>query len=187
MCKQDRQEIQRSKCSHVLLKKKIRDYRTWLSYSLTENEFIFSNINEGNSFSGNSDITHHLTWSHSYEWSNFNISLGWNIRTGIPYTKANGIIDTIDGMLIDFDNTNSGRLPDYHRLDISTTYKFNISKNKKWRGKFGVSLLNIYNRKNVLSRTYEIRPSTTQDPDNLREINKSSLGITPNLVFRMEF
>lgn len=171
----------------ILLKKKINDYRTWLSYTIMENEFTFNSINEGKPFSGNSDITHHLTWSHTYDWKNFNISLGWNIRTGIPYTRAIGILDTPEGTVIDFDNTNGARLPDYHRLDISTTYKFNISKNEKWRGKFGVSLLNIYDRKNVLSRTYEIRQSTTQDPDNLREINKSSLGITPNLVFRIEF
>ncbi|MFG6685335.1 TonB-dependent receptor domain-containing protein [Mariniflexile sp. HNIBRBA6329] len=171
----------------VLINKKIKDYRTWLSYSITENEFTFNNINGGNSFSGNSDITHHLTWSHTYDWKNFNVSLGWNIRTGIPYTKANGITDTTEGFVIDFDKTNGSRLPDYHRLDISTTYKFNLSENSKWKGKIGLSLLNIYNRENILSRTYEIRQGAASDAERLREINKSSLGITPNLVFRVEF
>ena len=171
----------------MLINKKINDYRTWLSYSITENEFTFNNINEGNPFSGNSDITHHLTWSHSYDWKRLNVSLGWNIRTGIPYTMANGVINTSDGLVIDFDKTNGGRLPDYHRLDISTAYKFNLSKNSEWKGKIGFSLLNIYNRENILSRTYEIRQGAASDAERLREINKSSLGITPNLVFRAEF
>ena len=158
-----------------------------MSYSLINNEFTFADINSGNSFPGNFDITHHLNWSHTYEWYRFNVSLGWNIRTGIPYTRALGISETNDGFVIDYDETNKERLPNYHRLDISTTYKFNISENGKWKGKLGFSLLNIYNKKNTLSRTYEKRQSVDQNNQELREINKSSLGITPNLVFRIEF
>ncbi|MGM5469140.1 TonB-dependent receptor domain-containing protein [Flavobacteriaceae bacterium LMO-SS05] len=171
----------------LLIKKKIQNYRTWISYSLVNNDFTFSNINNGDSFPGNSDITQQLTWSHTYEWKRFDISLGWNLRTGIPFTKAIGIRDTPNGSVIDFEKTNGDRLPNYHRLDISTTYKFNISNTNHWKGKLGFSLLNIYNQKNVLSRTYEKRQSNTDASEVLREINKISLGITPNLVFRVEF
>ncbi|WP_298237219.1 TonB-dependent receptor [uncultured Algibacter sp.] len=171
----------------VLIKKKIQNYRTWLSYSIMNNDFTFDNINNGESFSGNTDITHHLTWSHTYEWNRFNVSLGWNIRTGIPYTKAAGLIDTPDGTVIDFKETNGARLPNYDRVDISATYKFNVSTNEKWKGKLGVSLLNLYNKENILSRTYEKRQSTTETGEVLREVNRSSLGITPNVVFRLEF
>lgn len=170
----------------VLIKKKINNYRTWLSYSLINNDFKFSEINNGKSFPGNFDITNQFIWSHSYEWKNFSASLGWSIRTGIPYTKAVGITENVDGAFIDFEEINSRRLPNYHRLDASVTYKFNISEDKKWKGKFGFSLLNIYDTENILSRTYQIRQNA--DGDNvLREINKISLGITPNLVFRVEF
>lgn len=171
----------------VLLKKKINKYRTWLSYSLINNKFTFNEINDGNSFSGNFDITHQLTWSHSYEWNNFNLSLGWTIRTGTPFTKALGIIETTDNVLIDFAEINRNRLPNYHRLDLSATYKFNISQNEKWKGKFGFSLQNIYDKKNILSRTYKTRQSDIDGSNILREINKTSLGITPNVLFRIEF
>lgn len=171
----------------LLVKKKIQNYRTWLSYSFIDNDFTFNNINNGDPFSGNSDITHQLTWSHTYEWKRVDISLGWNLRTGIPYTKAIGIMDTPNGSVIEFDETNGNRLANYHRLDISATYKFNISNNEKWKGKLGFSLLNIYNQKNVLSRTYEKRQSNTDASEVLREINKISLGITPNLVLRIDF
>jgi outer membrane receptor for ferrienterochelin and colicin len=171
----------------LLVKKKIQNYRTWLSYSFVNNDFTFNNFNNGDSFPGNSDITHQLTWSHTYEWKSFDVSLGWNLRTGIPYTKAIGIMDTPNGSVIEFERTNGDRLPNYHRLDISTTYKFNISKNDQWKGKLGFSLLNIYNQKNILSRTYEKRQSNTDASEVLREINKISLGITPNLVLRLEF
>ncbi|HKK12112.1 MAG TPA: TonB-dependent receptor, partial [Flavobacteriaceae bacterium] len=171
----------------LLVKKRIQNYRTWLSFTLVNNDFTFSNINDGNSFPSNSDITHQLTWSHTYEWNNFDISLGWTLRTGIPYTKATGLVDTPDGTVINFEKVNGDRLPNYHRLDASATYKFNISRNNKWKGKLGVSVLNVYNKKNVLSRTYEKRQNTSDSGVTLREINKISLGITPNFVFRVEF
>ena len=171
----------------IFIKKKIQNYRTWLSYSLVDNEFTFNDINNGNSFPGNSDIRHHLSWSHTYDWNHFNISLGWIYRTGIPYTKALGIVDTPNGSVIEFDDTNGDRLPDYHRLDVSTTYNFNMSKNEKWKGKIGFSLLNLYDGENILSRTYEKRQSTTENKEVVREINKTSIGITPNFVFRVEF
>ena len=171
----------------LLIKKKIQNYRTWLSYSFVDNDFRFNNINDGNSFPSNADITHQLTWSHTYAWNGFDVSLGWSLRTGIPYTKATGIEDTPNGSVINFEETNGDRLPNYHRLDISTTYNFNFSKNNKWKGKLGFSLLNVYNQKSILSRTYEKRQSNTNTGEVLREINKISLGITPNLVFRVEF
>jgi len=171
----------------VLLKKKIDNYRTWLSYSLTDTEFTFNDFNDGNPFPGNFDITHRLTWAHTYEWNNFHFSLGWNIRTGIPYTKAEGVIETNDGYVIEYDEINSARLPNYHRLDLSATYKFNLSESPKWKGKIGFSLLNIYNEKNILSRTYEKRQSTIDNTEILREINKTSVGITPNILFRVDF
>ena len=171
----------------LLVKKKIENYRTWLSYALTNDDFTFDQINDGNSFSGNSDITHQLTWSHTYQWKGLDVSLGWNWRTGIPYTKATGIMDVSGAPVITFDKINGDRLPDYHRLDVSTTYKFNISKNDRWKGKLGFSLINVLNQKNVLSRTYESRQPDQNSDYELREINKISLGITPNAVFRVEF
>ncbi|WP_242158073.1 TonB-dependent receptor plug domain-containing protein [Aestuariivivens sediminis] len=171
----------------VLIKKKIQNYRTWLSYSLINNDFLFKTINNGEKFPGNTDITHNLVWSHTYEWNHFNLSLGWNIRTGIPFTRATGTENTPNGTVIVFEDTNRARLPDYHRLDLSATYTFKLSKKDNWKGKLGVSLLNIYNRENVLSRTYEIRQNTQNSEAELREINKTSLGLTPNLVFRVQF
>lgn len=174
----------------VLIKKKIDNYRTWLSYSYIKNRFTFSDVNDGNPFPGNFDITNHLTWSHSYLWKNFNFSLGWNIRTGTPYTEATGIDIDDDGFLtINYSKTNGERLSDYHRLDFSSTYTFNLSKDQKWKGKLGLSLLNIYNNKSVLNRTYRAVPVFNNDEVTyeLRTIDKVSLGMTPNVVFRVEF
>ncbi|WP_299883629.1 TonB-dependent receptor [uncultured Lacinutrix sp.] len=167
----------------ILLKKKINNYRTWLSYSLMKNDYTFRAIDNGEPFPANFHIVNQFNWSHTYQWNKFDFSLGFNFRTGIPYTKALGLDDN---SFIVYDKTNGDRLPDYHRLDFSSTYNFNISRNEKWKGKLGLSLFNLYNKTNVLNRTY--RTKLTSDGEQvLREIERKSLGITPNIVFRVNF
>lgn len=174
----------------VLIEKKINDYQTWMSYSYTDNKFEFSLINNGLRFPGNYDIRHYFRWAHSYTIKNFKFSLGWNYRTGTPYTPVTSQTQANGDLFIFIGDTNSTRIPDYHRLDFSGTYTFNFDKKNNWKGKIGFSLLNIYDRKNLLERYYEIRPFLNQDDNvqfRLETVDKFSLGLTPNLVFRVDF
>lgn len=169
----------------VLVKKKINGYRTWLSYSTMRKKFKFYTINNGKRFNGNFHIAHQFYWAQSYDFNNFNISLGWQFRTGIPYTKGIGL--DVDNTIL-FGAINAHRLPNYHRLDFSSTFKFTVSKQKKYKGKLGLSVINLYNRKSVLGRDYKVRLSSAGNEDYfLQEVEKSALGITPNVVFRLEF
>ncbi|MFK7747201.1 MAG: TonB-dependent receptor plug domain-containing protein [Kordia sp.] len=174
----------------VLIEKTINNYQTWMGYSYTDNNFEFSLINNGLAFPGNYDIRHYFRWAHSYTINNFKFSLGWNYRTGTPYTPVTSQTQDNGDLFIFFGDTNSTRIPDYHRLDFSGTYTFNFDKKSNWKGKIGFSLLNIYDRKNLLERYYEIRPFLNQDDNvqfRLETVDKFSLGMTPNLVFRVDF
>jgi len=169
----------------ILIKKRIQDYRTWIGYSYTDQDFKFENTNNGNSFPGNFDIKHSLSWIHSYQWKRLELSLGWTIRTGRPFTPANGITDTGGVFSIDYDEINSDRLNTYHRLDFSGSYKLNLSKKDTWRGKIGFSLFNIYNQNNTLNRTFNIK--SNNGANLLQVVNTFSAGITPNLSLRIDF
>ncbi len=171
----------------ILIKKKINNYRTFMSYSLTNNKSTFSAINNGNSFRGNQDIRNSFSWSHSYKMKDFDFSLGWTIRTGIPYTNAEGLTTNDENnTVINYEKVNAERLPNYHRLDFSAYYKFQFTKSEKWKGKFGLSVLNIYDKQNILNRDYDIR-FDDNGVETLQILDRYSLGITPNLVFRVEF
>lgn len=71
------------------------------------------------------DITHNLTWigkkNLTAAWQ-----IGWNLKlaTGRPYTPVTGSqADTLSGLLQPvFGETNSARLPVYHRLDLRLTW-----------------------------------------------------------------
>ena len=177
----------------LLLKKRINNFRTWVSYSLSKTEFSFKDLNTIK-FPGNFDQRHVLTFSNTYKWKQLQFSLGWTLATGRPYSQPTGIDSFVDGNgnnvneLI-FDRQNGERLDTYHKLDASVLYDFFIGKSKKYKARVGVSALNVYNRENEIDKVFRIDPNSadpTNDPQ-IIEQTRIGLGITPNVVFRISF
>jgi len=164
-----------------LIKKRFHNFRTWVGYTFNNINYTFPEIQEA-SFPGNNDITHNFRISNTLELAHWEFSLGWFWRSGAPFTDADLVNDEID-----FTTPNAQRLPNYHRMDLSLTYNFNFSKNSVWKGQLGASILNIYNRQVPLSVSYRLDEDTDNDQIELEILRQQSLGITPNLTFRMWF
>lgn len=174
----------------VLLKKRINNYSSWLGYTYSHNIFKFDDLNQGNKFRANNNSRHSLIWSHAYKWNNFQFSLGWKFRTGIPYTNAKGIVDDGEEFNILYENVNAETLPSYHRIDASVVYSFNWPKSSSTKVKLGLSLLNLYNRRNILNKSfslYEFEDEYGNVNAELQTFNRQSLEFTPNMFFRVEF
>lgn len=176
----------------ILLKKKINNYSTWVGYTYSTTDFVFDDLNNGNAFRGNNDITHSLTWSHAYQWNSIQFSLGWKFRSGTPFTEAIGTQTDADGdTIINYGAINAETLPAYHRMDISALYDFKLSQKANGpKAKIGFSLLNLYGRDNQLSKAYGLfvmSDDNTNQTIELGQLDKYSLGITPNLIFRLNF
>ncbi|QKX04789.1 TonB-dependent receptor plug domain-containing protein [Aquimarina sp. TRL1] len=165
----------------VFLKKRFQNFRTWIGYTYNNVKYTFPDIQE-HSFSGNNDIPHNFRISNSYKVKNWEFSLGWLWRSGAPFTRA-----TLRDEDISYGKINGGRLPNYHRLDVSAIYRFNFNKGDHWRGQFGLSFLNIYNRKVPISVNYKLDDNALTEKIELNSLKQQSLGFTPNLVFRMYF
>ena len=90
----------------------------------------------------------------------FDLSLRWELGSGFPFTQSVGYFDRIS--LNDvfrapyvgdtgspytlLGQKNEARLPSYHRLDASATYRFKLG----WlRGSAGLHIINVYDHKNV--------------------------------------
>lgn len=195
----------------VLLKYKWNAYKIWAGYTFNDITFQFPNLkNTPLRFPGNNDIKHQFRISNSLQVNNWQFSLGWQIRSGKPVTSVDSYVIEIDADgenagVVNFGAINGNRLPNFHRLDASVLYDFNIkSGSKKLKAQFGVSFLNIYNRVIPLSLTYKAErkplddggiaiPGTTGNtPEELevileQVIQRNSLGFTPNAVFRISF
>lgn len=166
----------------VFLKKHFNNYKTWVSYSYINTTNKFDDINNNESFPGNWNIEHTIKWSHFYKINNFQFSLGWLWHTGKAFTNVDGVDESGELVVLDFGEINGNNLPIYHRLDFSAIYDFKLKSTSPINYRLGLSILNLYDRENLLNREFR----TTNSLDN-RFINDdiTSLGITPNLSFRI--
>ncbi len=162
----------------LFLRKRFNGFNTWLSYSFNNSKSKYDTLNDDNYFRSTSNVRHAFLTSLSYKISGFQVALGWRWQTGKPYTES-----TVGDDGLEFNNgINTKRLPDYHRLDFSSTYKFKFSKDSKLRAKVGLSIRNVYNKTNFISREY--RGNNDFDND-IEIIDKFSIGFTPNMMFRL--
>jgi len=110
------------------------------------------------------DRRHNLNLVGSYTFGaklNWEFNVRWNYGSGFPFTQtagffeylnfANGLYSnelTENGFLgIDYGEINQGRLPDYHRFDVSLKRTFAIGKNSNLD--ISASVVNVYNRENI--------------------------------------
>tara|TARA_Y100000589_G_C27194563_1_gene646196 strand:- start:1650 stop:3911 length:2262 start_codon:yes stop_codon:yes gene_type:complete len=92
---------------------------------------------------------------------NWELSLRWNYGSGFPFTKTKGYYEninlnngantdiyTLNGELgVLYADLNTGRLPEYHRLDLSIKRIFKFNSNNHLEISFGVT--NLYDRDNI--------------------------------------
>ncbi|WP_431135983.1 TonB-dependent receptor domain-containing protein [Psychroserpens mesophilus] len=162
----------------VYLRKHFNGFNTWVSYSFNKSESTYRNLNNDNAFTSRSNVIHSITTSLSYKISNFQVALGWRWQTGKPFTGS-----TLGDDGLEFnEGINTKRLPNYHRLDVSSTYAFNFSEAGKLKGEVGFSIRNVYNRNNLISREYL---GNNDFNNEIEVIDKFSLGFTPNIMFRL--
>lgn len=166
-----------------LINKKGHNYSTWLSYTFNKNDYTFETIVPP-SFPNNLDIRHTVTFAGTYTYNALKLSVGLNYRSGNPFTEPQDgdlALDTsVFPARINYKSPNSNRLPEYFRADASAIYKFNISQRIKANA--GISILNMTNRRNSLNRYYRVT-----EENQIETVESLSLGITPNVSFRVSF
>jgi outer membrane cobalamin receptor len=130
----------------IMVKNQFGSFTGWISYSLSKNTNRFNELNMGNPFPSNNNKKHELKIVGMLKINNWDLSSSWVYNSGLPYSKPS--VDASSFYFIPIDEINTHTLPDFHRLDVSITY--NYSYRKIW-GNVGLSIMNVYNRKNVKS------------------------------------
>lgn len=165
----------------LLAQKKVGQYTGWISYTLSEVMYEFPDFSD-TPFPALHDQTHEFKMVHSYQLDRWEFGGTWVYSTGHPYSSPVGgyQLELLDGTSFDYVNVgdkNSFRLPAYHRLDLSATFKFNMGA---LPASFGLSVFNVYNRQNIWYKEFEV-----VDGD-LLETDVTFLGITPNFFFNIK-
>lgn len=146
--------------SDVSVKFEYKGIYLWLAYSLGWVERTDPVVTYNPHF----DRRHNLNIVASYTWGkrqSWQVDLRWNFGTGFPYTQTMAFYPYLS-MLggLDFDHItsneeldfilsdlNKGRLPNYHRMDVSAKKTFHIGERHSLG--LSLSLTNLYNQKNI--------------------------------------
>ncbi len=144
-----------------LLNYNSKDLFLWFAYSLgyvnrDDGEQVYPTIFDRRH---NLNVLATYTFGANADWE---ASVRWNYGTGFPFTLTQGFYsfyDFKDGIDVDYisenpelgvlysDERNSGRLPEYHRMDMSVKKRIEFSKRSKLE--ITASITNVYDRNNI--------------------------------------
>jgi hypothetical protein len=162
----------------------------WAVYSLT---YVTRNDGVVGEYVPHFDRRHNInivinqSWGNKVNPSAWTANLRWNFGSGFPFTQTQGLYEKLNfaggissnplvqngNLGVYYDQINTGRLPYFHRLDVSLTRKFNISKYSVLN--ITAAATNVYNRENIFYF----------DVLNYKRINQ--LPFLPTLGFSLTF
>ncbi len=135
-------------------------FYAWATYSWTYVD-RFDGIR---TYNPSFDRRHNINLVSTYTFGkdlNWELSGRWNFGSGFPFTQTQGFHPNINvdngintdflsqngGLGIVYAEFNQGRLPTYHRLDVSVRHTYAISDRSELDFNFSIS--NMYNRQNI--------------------------------------
>ncbi|ELR69419.1 TonB-dependent receptor [Fulvivirga imtechensis AK7] len=171
------------------LKRNKGKVRGWVSYTYSrslrkvEGAYEQTRINNGKWFPSNFDKPHDFTAVCNYMPNPFlTLSTIFTYSTGRPVTLPSAKFEYMDQQLAYFDSRNGSRIPDYHRLDLSITFKSRSTK-KVFNGEWNFTVYNVYGRQNAYSVFFDDRPGSPPQAYKLSVLNAPF----PSLSYTLNF
>ncbi|MFD2564314.1 TonB-dependent receptor [Aquimarina rubra] len=161
-----------------LIRKRFNNINFWCSYSYLNSDYTFDSLPEIN-FPSNFDITHSVGLGATYSTKNLKVSAGFNWHSGNPTTRPE-LNNEVTDDTINYDPTNSDRLNEYFRVDLSAMYQLHLGK--KHQLSIGASVWNLLDQQNIINNYYRINTA-----GEVEEVTQNSLSIVPNVLLRMNF
>lgn len=143
--------------AEFLVQKQSGRLNGFLGYTWAVAKRQIDEINEGKVYFAPNDRRHDLSMSGSYEISKtLNVGMSFIYATGTAITLPVGKMFYQGAFAPIYSDRNSGRLPDYHRLDLSVTFTPNIRDRdrRRFESSWNFSLFNVYGRVNPISVSF---------------------------------
>ncbi|MCD4792397.1 MAG: TonB-dependent receptor [Bacteroidales bacterium] len=169
--------------AEIYIKKQMGDITGWISYTWSKTERIFDEINNGLAFSARHDRTHDFSITGMYAFNKrLSFAATWVYYTGDAVTFPTGRY-IVDGRIISlYTERNGYRLPNYHRMDFSVTYK--NKERKRWESDWNLSIYNVYAKKNAYQITFrQVSENSTQ----FEAVRLALFSIIPSISYNFRF
>ena len=160
----------------LFLQKNIGDLTGWIGYTFSEVIYDFPTVSDTTYFA-DQDATNEFKTVLMYRWGDWDLASTFIYATGRPYTEVLGVVEDTFPPTYEVGAKNDLRYDDYHRLDLSFTYNFS---RRGLDGQAGLSIFNLYDRKNQWYTEYEIIEGE------ILETEITYRGFTPSLFFKVD-
>jgi hypothetical protein len=169
--------------TEFLIQKQFQDFYAWLGYTWNNNRYNFKDF-PTSSFPSNFQIAHTINSAVVYEWKKLELALGSRWFSGRPYTAplSNFPVYGNNGSpAVSYSQPNAFHIGSFMQFNFSANYTLQIAE--KYNLQLGLSILNIFNRQNIINRYYRINPET----ENIERVNTYALERTPNALIKFSF
>jgi hypothetical protein len=132
-----------------MIRKPVGKLTGWIGYTFSRVFVKTPEINNGEVYRAFQDRPHHVTVFGSYDtrkrWS---FSVNWLLMSGAAITTPIGFYDYNGYAAPIYDEKNNDRLPAYHRLDLSATFRLNRNDQKRFSHHLSLNIYNAYGHSN---------------------------------------
>ena len=174
----------RSYGAEFLVRKNVGKFTGWISYTYSRTLRTIADINFGKEYRSPFDRPHNFVIVANYDFSpRLSAAANWIYNTGQPVTYPYGQY-TIDGVTYAIYNgsRNESRYPDYHRLDLSVTWKLSDLEKKRWQHELNFSVYNAYARHNAWAITF-----TSDDEHRIKTQKMYLFSVVPSVSYNFKF
>ncbi len=170
----------------IFIKKANGNLTGWLGYTLSWNKRKFPELNNGKEFYAKYDRRHDISITSNYKFNEkLSASAVWVYSSGNTMTIPIGRYFIGGNIVTEFSEKNAYRMPPYHRLDLSVTYK--LKKKERFESELNFSIYNAYNRMNPFSIFLETKGNIQTFDIQTKAIQTSLFPILPSIAWNFKF
>ena len=180
----------------TLLRKSKGEFTGWISYAFSRAIKQIAEVNNGKAFPAAYDRPHNISVTLAYaKGKHWSFSSHWLYLTGSPFTSPTGFYYSNGNTVPIYGEKHNDRYPDYHRLDLSISYKLNKPE-KKFQHSLVLTIYNAYGRHNPFSVSFNkimddngniVVPSNLEGGVELIPTSISVAGAIPSLNYTFRF
>ena len=158
----------------------------WVSYTLSKSERKAEGVNNNEWYNFRFDRRHYLTFVVSHEFTKrLTGSANFIYASGDTYTPALGYYEFEGDRITEYGNRNSGRIPAYHRMDVSLILGRKVIPGKVYKNESNwvFSIYNLYGRKNFYSLDFNQNADTGRN----QAVKTYLFTFVPSVTYNFKF
>ncbi|MFV0507290.1 MAG: TonB-dependent receptor [Bacteroidales bacterium] len=165
--------------------KKMGRLQGWASYTLSKTTRQIDGINDNEVYPATFDKRHSLSLVANYKLSEtLTLSSVFKLSSGGWITVPEGSFNFAGSSFNYYTSRNGYKIPMYHRLDVSLTYRPRDYNTRRFKGEWSFGIYNVYNKKNIFSLFVR---QQNNDLARSQAYKMYLYGITPSITYNFKF